>query len=232
MFVTSQSSATRKRLLAISKRAFVRSLAGMYATMSGQRARIAERLLNYQCNPRNLFGTAHFATTLTHVWFLARVNSHMHCQGRALYEWFIAPFLWADMRPVAAVYPFYITVSVKILMVIFRCLYHDEQDHSFVQILYHNYCTQSLLHFHCCFVVNYQNHHGHLRAGCFVAAAVAAAACTHSGMGDRDSLLTALASVAAAGAQGYSSHPAQCGAGTAVRPRRQLQQGPFHSKCL
>ena len=138
MFVTSQSSATSKCFLAICKRAFVRSLARMYATMSGQRARIAKRLSDCQCNLRDQFGTAHFATTLTHVWFLARVNSHMHCQSRTLYEWFVAPFLWADMRPVAAVYPFYSTVLAKILMMTFRCPYHDEQDHSFVQILYHN----------------------------------------------------------------------------------------------
>ena len=154
----------------------------------------------------------------------------MHGQSRALYEWFIAPFLWADMRPVAAVYPFYDTLSAKISMMILSCLYHDEQDHSFVQIPFHNSCTQRLLHFHCCSAGNCQSHQDHLRAGYFVAAAVAA--CTHSGTGDPDSLLVALASVAAAGAEGYSSHPARCGAGTAARRRRQQQQGPFHSKCL
>ena len=160
----------------------------------------------------------------------------MHGQSRALYEWFVAPFLWADMRPVTAVYPFYNTVSAKISMMILSCLYHDEQGHSFVQILFHNSCTQRLLHFHCCSAGNCQSHQDHLRAGYFVVAAAAAvaavAACTRSEMGDPDSLLVALASVAAAGAQGYSSHPARCGAGTAAQRQRQQQQGPFHSKCL
>ena len=44
ILVTSQSSATRKGLLAIRERAFVWSFPRVYATMSGQGARIAERL--------------------------------------------------------------------------------------------------------------------------------------------------------------------------------------------
>ena len=46
VLVTSQSSATCKGLLAICEGAFVWSFARVYATMSGQRARIAERLPN------------------------------------------------------------------------------------------------------------------------------------------------------------------------------------------
>ena len=61
----------------------------------------------------------------------------MHCQSGSLYEGFVASFLWADVRPVAAVYPFYSTVLAMMLMAIFRRPYHDEQDHSFVQNLYH-----------------------------------------------------------------------------------------------
>lgn len=149
----------------------------------------------------------------------------MHCEGRSLYEGLVAPFLWADVRPVSAVYPFYTTVSAMTLVISSRCAYHDEQDHSFVQNLYHNSCKQKLLHFHCCFAVNWQSHLDDLRAEKFV---VAAAACIYFGMVVRRNSLAVLASASAAGAQDYSSHPAPCGAGIAVQRRQQRQQGPFH----
>ena len=95
----------------------------------------------------------------------------MHCQSRSLYERFVAPSLWADVGPVAAMYPFYRDVLAILPMTNFGCPYHDEQDHSSVQSLYRKYCMQKLSRTHYYFAVNCRSHQDQLHADQFVAAA-------------------------------------------------------------
>ena len=151
----------------------------------------------------------------------------MHCQRGSLYEGFVAPFLWADVGPVAAMYSFYRIALAMISKTTVRCPYHDEQDHSFVQTLYHKYCMQKLLHFHCYFAVNCRSHRGQFRAGYSVAAA--AVACIRFGRVAPRNSSAALAFAAAAGRVDYSSRPAPCVVGTVAQRRRQQRQDLFHS---
>ena len=97
----------------------------------------------------------------------------MYCQSRSLYERLVTPSLWADVGPVAAMYPFYRGVLAILPMNNFECLYHDEQDHSFVQSLYRKYCMQKLSRSHYCFAVSCRSHQDQLPADLLVVAAAA-----------------------------------------------------------
>ena len=177
------------------------------------RARELESLNGYEDFQRNTHQhveCAYFAAPLTHVWLLARVNSHMYSQSRALYERLVAPFLWADVGSVATVYSFYnIIILATEPKITINCTYHDEQDHSFVQTLCHKCCMQKLLHFHCCFAASYQSLQDQLRADHIVGAAVAN---IHFGRVAPHSLLAVLAFFVATVRQDCSSRPAPCAA--------------------
>lgn len=95
VLMSRQGCSTGEGFLAIGIRTFVRSLAGMDATMSRQRARVAERLfpprpVSTRPNRLVLCTVTYLATALTHVRFLAGVDSGVHRQCRPLDELLLA----------------------------------------------------------------------------------------------------------------------------------------------
>ena len=111
VLVTCESSAARKGLLAVGVWALVRSLSGVDATMSCERARVAEGLgcVSEVLVLSNMY--TYLSTTLTHVRLLAGVDALMDGQRGSLDELLAAVGVVANVRADAAVDTFCECVS-------------------------------------------------------------------------------------------------------------------------
>lgn len=129
VLVACQGGATREGFLAVGIGALVGSLSGVNATMSGQRARVTERL-HAILGASMVHGNwvAYLAASLTHMGFLTRVDTLMDCQGRALDELLAAVGVVAHVRTDPAVDTFWGSQCV-LLVDEAQAPYHDVQGH-------------------------------------------------------------------------------------------------------
>jgi hypothetical protein len=104
ILMAGQGSATRKGLLAIGIWALVRSLSRVDTTMARQGTRVTEGLwvsgLGLVIKHKMLGngGRMYLSATLTHMGLLARVNTLMHGQSRALNKLFATVRILAYVR--------------------------------------------------------------------------------------------------------------------------------------
>ncbi len=79
----------------------------MNSAMSGERARIAERLKSVSISTKSGEKYLYLATSFTHMRLLTSVNTLMYSQGRTLNELLAASWVITDMGSDTTVNPFY-----------------------------------------------------------------------------------------------------------------------------
>jgi hypothetical protein len=143
VLVACQGGATRKCFLAIGIRALVGSLPRVNTTMPSQRARVTERLggklamsMGACCS-----WVAYLATSLTHVWFLAGVDTLVDGQSRALNELLAAVGVVAHVRTDPAVDTFWGSQCV-LLVDEAQAPYHDVPGHCVARSPFRTWSTR------------------------------------------------------------------------------------------